>query len=112
MLKLVLTIESSIAKGPSQSFQIHLPRTCLIYQIYEGIGKQWKSISPSSPQADFQLFLQRADLSELEADIGTNSTSRGLPLPRNNKELSFRDEDTLLIALKDEWYEIGKSDLT
>jgi len=107
MLKLTLLIEGSIAKPP---FQIHLPRTCLLVQLYEGIGKQRKVVSSSGP-SEFQLFLKREKGgTELETEFGTSS-NQGIALPKSTKELTLKEGDVLVLVLKEEWVKIDKTDL-
>jgi len=109
MLKLTLSIEGSISK----QLQIHLPRTCYVTQLYAGIKQQWKSISPGNP-SDFQLCLKRDNgvgVTELETEFGTKSTSQGLPLPKEQKELTLKEGDTLVLVLKEDWVKVEKTDL-
>jgi len=109
MLKLTLSIEGSISK----QLQIHLPRTCYVIQLYAGIKQQWKSISSGNP-SDFQLCLKRDNgvgVTELETEFGTKSTSQGLPLPKEQKELTLKEGDTLVLVLKEDWVKVEKTDL-
>jgi len=109
MLKLTLSIEGSISK----QLQIHLPRTCYVTQLYAGIKQQWKSISPGNP-SDFQLCLKRDNgvgVTELETEFGTKSTNQGIPLPKESKELTLKEGDTLVLVLKEEWVKVDKADL-